>query len=289
MSSDNKKAQLPLYRVKLPYSSETLLCRKPAELELTPRNSVIVTTRYGKDMAEYLGPVGCPGEYSRRDLQEILREATEDDLKKREELQEKEDEAFGVCGKKIKEHGLEMKLVNTHFLLDEPKILFLFTAESRVDFRELVKDLVAVFRMRIELRQIGVRDESRVLGGLGVCGRTLCCHGITDNLSPVSIKMAKEQNLSLNSMKISGPCGRLLCCLAYEHGFYKDEKRQWPAAGSRIASEQGSHRVLEVNIMTRKLIISGEGGARTAVPFSSLHFDTENKKWSVNLADVIDV
>ena len=151
----------------------------------------------------------------------------------------REERAFALCREKIEARGLEMKLVSAHYLLDEQKILFFFTAENRVDFRELVKDLVSVFKMRIELRQIGVRDEARVVGGLGICGRALCCNAITDKLRPVSIKMAKEQNLTLNSMKISGPCGRLLCCLSYEFDVYREARQTLPVHGHARAVRGG--------------------------------------------------
>ena len=156
-----------------------------------------------------------------------------------------------------------MKLVSAHYLLEEPKVLFYFSAESRVDFRELVKDLVSVFKIRIELRQIGVRDEARVTGGCGVCGRVLCCHGVTDKLVPVSIKMAKDQNLSLNSMKISGPCGRLLCCLAYEYGFYRDARRELPGRGRALPVRR---RAVPSHRGERPLGLGEDGGRGRQAP-----------------------
>ncbi len=161
-------------------------------------------------------------------------------------------------------------------------MLFFFTADSRVDFRELVKDLVSVFKMRIELRQIGVRDESRVLGGLAVCGRDYCCHGITDKLNPVSIKMAKEQNLSLNSMKISGPCGRLLCCLSYEYDFYREEKRKMPSEGSRLKVRDEMVKISEVNILSKKIYLNSADGRLMVVPFEKVRCDEATKKWSID-------
>ncbi len=209
----------PLYKVKLVYSSETDVARIRKGIEVGDK--VVVNSRYGKDLAVVLGVVKNHHDVVEEDLIPIIRVCNERDLKRLKENQIKEDNAQGVCRDKIKSLKLDMKLTGVHYLLDEPKILFYFTADNRVDFRELVKSLVSIFKMRIELRQIGVRDESRLLGAMGVCGRVICCHGITDNLKPVSIKMAKEQNLSLNSMKISGPCGRLLCCLEYEYDFMK--------------------------------------------------------------------
>ena len=174
---------------------------------------------------------------------------------------------------------MDMKLVSVHYLLEDPKILFFFTAESRVDFRELVKDLVSVFKTRIELRQIGVRDESRVVGGLGVCGRAYCCHAVSDKLKPVSIKMAKDQNLSLNSLKISGPCGRLLCCLSYEHLFYGEQRRLIPPEGSRINWDGISWKVTEVNIVMGKIKLSTEEGRIAQLPVSA--FEKDDGRWLI--------
>jgi cell fate regulator YaaT (PSP1 superfamily) len=172
-----------------------------------------------------------------------------------------------------------MKLVTVHYLLEEAKILFFFTAESRVDFRELVKDLVAIFKTRIELRQIGVRDESRVVGGLGVCGRAYCCHAVSDKLRPVSIKMAKDQNLSLNSMKISGPCGRLLCCLSYEHCFYGEQRRLMPPEGCKIVHDGTQWKVMELNVVLGKVTLSAEDGRQLQIP--AAHFDKVDNRWRI--------
>ena len=208
--------------------------------------------------------------------------ATPDEIRRYSENKEEEKEAIKICREKIAKHNLDMKLVTAHFLLSEPKVLFFFTAEDRVDFRNLVKDLVSVFRMRIELRQIGVRDESRVLGGLAVCGRDFCCHCVSDKLKPVTIKMAKEQNLSLNSMKISGPCGRLLCCLSYEYDFYLEEKQAYPAEGSRIKLGQDLFKVTEINILSHKMTVSGSEGRQFTIPRSELYFNHEKGRWEVS-------
>jgi cell fate regulator YaaT (PSP1 superfamily) len=210
----------PIYRLRLFYSNETFLAVYKGDA-LNPLSMVLVPTRYGRDLAQVIGLVKekVP---AAAEIAWIERPADRNDLDKADYNRALEKEAFHICKEKISSRKLDMKLVLVHYLLDEPKILFFFTAEKRVDFRELVKDLVSVFKMRIELRQIGVRDEARVVGGLGVCGRAYCCHAVSDKLRPVSIKMAKDQNLSLNSMKISGPCGRLLCCLSYEHNFYNE-------------------------------------------------------------------
>lgn len=216
------------------------------------------------------------------DIYIIERVATDRDLERYEKNRKKELEAITVCKEKIRKHNLDMKLVSAHYLLGESKVLFFFTADTRVDFRELVKDLVSVFKMRIELRQIGVRDESRVLGGLAVCGRDYCCHSITDKLNPVSIKMAKEQNLSLNSMKISGPCGRLLCCLSYEYDFYRDEKKKMPKEGTRIKVQDDLVKITEVNILSKKIYLSSQDGRIMVVPFSKLSYNDAAKQWDLD-------
>ena len=195
-----------------------------------------------------------------------------------------EDEALILCREKIVAHKLDMKLVSAHYLFGEPKIIFFFTSANRVDFRELVRDLVSVFRIRIELRQIGVRDESRVLGGLAVCGRDYCCHCLADKMNPVSIKMAKEQNLSLNSTKISGPCGRLLCCLSYEYDFYVEEKKGLPAEGSKLRILHETMRISDVNILSRKITVTSIDGRSISIPFNKLTFDTQHHRWDVDRA-----
>lgn len=183
-------------------------------------------------------------------LKMIIREATEEDLKTVEENKKKEKEAFDICLKKIANHGLEMHLVDVEYTFDNSKILFYFTADGRVDFRELVKDLASVFRTRIELRQIGVRDESKMLGGLGMCGRPFCCGTFLGEFQPVSIKMAKEQGLSLNPVKISGTCGRLMCCLKYEQDAYEHLLKITPKQGATVETAEGRGTVVDVNLLT---------------------------------------
>ena len=180
-------------------------------------------------------------------LRPVVRAATKEDDQKHAENTKKEDEAFTVCVKKIADHKLEMKLVDVEYTFDCSKLLFYFTSDGRVDFRELVKDLASVFRTRIELRQIGIRDEAKTIGGLGVCGRPFCCHTFLSDFVQVSIKMAKEQNLSLNSTKISGTCGRLMCCLRYEHEAYQAEIKLMPAVDSTVKTEDGIGTVTEIN------------------------------------------
>jgi cell fate regulator YaaT (PSP1 superfamily) len=240
---------------------------------------VVAPTRYGRDICDLQGTVAAPGHVAFQDILAIDRVATAEDLAKVEANAEKEKKAFELCRQKIESRRLPMKLVTAHYLLEEQKILFFFSAESRVDFRELVKDLVTVFKMRIELRQIGVRDEARITGGSGVCGRVLCCHGVSDKLTPVSIKMAKDQNLSLNSMKISGPCGRLLCCLAYEYGFYRDARRELPGEGARFPFEGILFRVVEVNALAGKVKAAGEDGR--VLDFPASRFMHSEGRWKV--------
>ncbi|MDR2029836.1 MAG: hypothetical protein LBP93_09920 [Treponema sp.] len=266
----------PVYRLRLSYSHETFVAVYKGEV-LSPGTMVLVPTRYGRDLAQIIGPIQRRGSLS--EMSRIERPASTEDLEKAAHNRRQEKEAFGICKQKIDGHNLEMKLVSVHYLLEESKILFFFTAENRVDFRELVKDLVSIFKTRIELRQIGVRDESRVVGGLGVCGRGYCCHMVSDKLKPVSIKMAKDQNLSLNSMKISGPCGRLLCCLAYEHNFYSEQRRLIPPEGCKISYDGSIWKVTEVNVVTGLVRLSAEDGR--FIQLSSGQFEKADGRWHI--------
>ncbi|MDR0474790.1 MAG: hypothetical protein LBH43_14095 [Treponema sp.] len=279
---ENIHPDTPVYRLRLFYSNETFLAVKPGET-LNSGGMVLVPTRYGRDLAQVIGPV-CKHSYHTAEIAEIERIATSDDLGKFNANKIQEEEAFNICRKKINAHRLEMKLVSVHYLLEEPKILFFFTAESRVDFRELLKDLVGIFKSRIELRQIGVRDESRVVGGLGVCARGFCCHTISDKLKPVSIKMAKDQNLSLNSMKISGSCGRLLCCLAYEHHFYNEQRRIVPPENCKISWKGENWKITEVNIIQGRVRLSAEDGR--VILFPSSAFEKNDGRWGIKAGSV---
>lgn len=241
-------------------STEKEKSARPGEMYIPDKTLAVAPTKYGKDLVEVQGRIMDTSIVNPDDLVVIERPAGLDDIRKLRENLEKETYAYEQCRDRIWARNLPMKLVSAHYLLEEPKILFYFTAETRVDFRELVKDLVALFKIRIELRQIGVRDEARVCGGCGVCGRVLCCNGISDKLNPVSIKMAKDQNLSLNSLKISGPCGRLLCCLSYEYQFYKDARRELPQEGIKFIFEDTQFRVVEVNALTSTVRMAGEDG-----------------------------
>ena len=194
-----------------------------------------------------------------RPLKKLIRKASPEDLEKASKIAEKEREAFGVCEKKIAQHQLDMKLVDVEFTFDGSKVLFYFTADGRVDFRELVKDLASIFRTRIELRQIGVRDEAKMVGGLGMCGRPFCCSTFLGDFQPVSIKMAKEQGLSLNPVKISGACGRLMCCLKYEQDSYKHLQRITPKQGSIVETADGKGMVTDVSLLTGNLKVRLDG------------------------------
>ncbi len=271
----------PLYLTKLEYSSEGVYCTVPKNFpELNPGDKVIIPTRYGKDLALVMGKSTNPIALKPSDIVTIERQATKADLDKFLDLSNKEENAFKIFKEKVELHKLDMKLVAVHFLLEEPKALFFFSSENRVDFRELVKDLVSVFKMRIELRQIGVRDESRIIGGLGVCGRPYCCHSVCDKLPPVSIRMAKDQNLSLNSMKISGQCGRLLCCLSYEFNWYTEARKSLPNEGIHIFYDGTNFRITDINPLTRMIKMSGDDGRILEIPSS--RFFKDGNKWKIN-------
>lgn len=220
----------------------------PGEFKLRVGDSAVVETARGLEF----GDIACGNRMVRekdiiQPLRPVVRIATAEDVAHNEENKKKESEAFAIGLKKIEEHKLDMKLVDVEYTFDNSKLLFYFTSAGRVDFRELVKDLASVFRTRIELRQIGIRDEAKLMGGLGVCGRPLCCASFLSDFVQVSIKMAKEQNLSLNSTKISGTCGRLMCCLRYEHESYEAELRSMPQVDSTVKTEDGVGVVTEIN------------------------------------------
>ncbi|MBR6153994.1 MAG: hypothetical protein IKQ43_06125 [Treponema sp.] len=281
-SSYSKNYVFPdnLYKLKLVYSSEGIYATMPEGITPADGQKVIVPTRYGDDLAINLGRSKKPVGIKPNDVVQVTRMADKKDLDHAEELVEKEKQAFTVFREKVAYHNLDMKLITVHFLVGEPKALFFFSSDNRVDFRELVKDLVAVFKMRIELRQIGVRDESRITGGLGVCGRPYCCHQVNDKLRPVSIRMAKEQNLSLNSMKISGQCGRLLCCLSYEYDWYAEAKRTLPNEGTRVQYDGTMFRINEVNPITSMVKMSGDDGRLLEVNAS--RFTRKGNRWEIN-------
>lgn len=225
----------------------------PGELEIKEGDGVIVETARGVEFADVVSPIQEIDE-SRvvAPLKGVVRIATDYDRELRDTNRAKEKDAFETCEKKIAEHGLEMKLVDVEYSYNGSKVMFYFTADGRVDFRELVKDLAGVFRTRIELRQIGVRDEAKMLGGLGSCGRPVCCKAFLSDFAPVSIKMAKEQGLSLSPTKISGICGRLMCCLKYEQDGYEYMRKLMPRPGRDVSTPDGDGTVIENNPITEK-------------------------------------
>ena len=228
----------------------------PNNIEARPGVKVIVETARGPECGEVAtGNREVPDEQIVKPLKKVLRIATEEDLKRVEENAKKAKHALSVCEKKIASHKLDMKLVDVEYAFDGSKILFYFISEGRVDFRELVKDLASTFHTRIELRQIGVRDEAKILGGLGICGQPFCCARFLDDFQPVSIKMAKEQGLSLNPVKISGTCGRLMCCLKYEQDAYEYLASLTPEVGAVVKTADGTGTVTEVNLVTGVLYV----------------------------------
>lgn len=226
----------------------------PDNFELKIGDNVIVETTRGMEFGTVTMETS---EVSEKEivspLKKIVRIANDDDYKRHLENDKKKEKALKLCQEKVDKHGLVMKLIDVEYTFDNSKIIFYFTADGRVDFRELVKDLAAVFKMRIELRQIGVRDEAKMMGGIGSCGRALCCHSWLSDFEPVSIKMAKVQNLSLNPAKISGICGRLMCCLKYENDIYMELRRGMPDTGEKIKTPDGMARVVDTNILENKV------------------------------------
>ena len=228
----------------------------PAGIKAEQGEYVIVETQNGTE----IGTVSAANHEVAKDaivkpLKKVIRKATEKDMARREENKKKEKEAFGICEELILAHKLDMKLVEVEYSFDANKIVFFFTSDGRVDFRELVKDLASRFHTRIELRQIGVRDEAKMLGGLGICGRPYCCKQFLNDFQPVSIKMAKEQGLSLNPTKISGSCGRLMCCLKYEQDAYEYLNSLTPSVGSTVKTPEGNAVVTDVNLITGYLTV----------------------------------
>ena len=226
----------------------------PCEVWPRPGDSVVVETARGVEFGEVVtGAREVADEQIVAPLKKVVRIATEEDIRRAEHNEQREAEAFRICQEKVAKHKLEMKLVSVEYTFDNSKIIFYFTANGRVDFRELVKDLASVFKMRIELRQIGVRDEAKMLGGLGSCGRPICCGTFLGDFQPVSIKMAKEQNLSLNPTKISGLCGRLMCCLKYEQDYYSQTLKKLPKVGKDIVTPDGVGVLAEINAIRERV------------------------------------
>lgn len=243
----------------------------PGELELQQGDHVIVETARGTECGEVAkGPHDVPDSSIVKPLKTVTRMADAVDVRRMQQNRADEKRAFSVCEERIAKHKLDMKLVDVEYTLDRNKILFYFTADGRIDFRDLVKDLAGVFRTRIELRQIGVRDESKMLGGLGICGQLFCCSRFLRDFQPVSIKMAKEQGLSLNPAKISGSCGRLMCCLAYEQPAYEYLNRITPGVGSIVKTPEGVGAVVETNVISGTLRVRMDP---PATGFKTFHKD----------------
>lgn len=237
----------------------------PGSLWPAAGDAVIVETARGIEYAEVvLGVCEVPDNQIASPLKNVIRIATSEDAHQHDINREREKRAFGICQQKITDHQLEMKLVDVEYTFDNTKLIAYFTANGRVDFRTLVKDLASVFKVRIELKQIGVRDEAKMLGGLGPCGRPLCCAQFLGDFQPVSIKMAKEQNLSLNPTKISGICGRLMCCLKYEEDFYEQTRKKMPRIGRDVMTPNGIGAVQDINILKEtvkvRIVTNGDNG-----------------------------
>ncbi|MDR3242983.1 MAG: stage 0 sporulation family protein [Clostridiales Family XIII bacterium] len=245
----------------------------PGDIEVACGDNVIAETARGLEF----GTVRCgvrdiPESDITLPLKKIVRIANDEDLKQHEENLKKKEKALELCREKIVGHKLEMKFIDVEYIFDNSKVIFYFTADGRVDFRELVKDLAGVFKARIELRQVGVRDEAKMLGGMGICGRSLCCHSWMPEFEPVSIKMAKVQNLSLNPIKISGTCGRLMCCLKYENETYHELKKGMPNVGERVETPDGTAVVTDTNVLMGQVkarLILEEKTGETSEKFSA--------------------
>ena len=262
----------------------------PKNYKMKIGDHVIVETARGVEFGRVvLGPKEVGEDEVVHPLKEVLRVATQADEDREKQNRLKEKNAFKICQKKIREHGLEMKLIDAEYTFDNNKVLFYFTADGRIDFRQLVKDLAAIFKTRIELRQIGVRDETKILGGIGICGRQLCCHTYLSEFAPVSIKMAKEQNLSLNQTKISGVCGRLMCCLKNEEETYEELNRKLPGIGDRVTTADGLRGEVHSVSVLRQLVkvvvdVDGEKEIRE-YPVEDLKFRPRQKKEKFRLSD----
>lgn len=262
----------------------------PGKLEIEKGEQVIVETARGVEFGDVvMGPKEVEDEEIMQPLKAVIRIATDEDRRTEEKNRKKEKEAFEICLEKIKKHELEMKLIDAEYTFDNNKVLFYFTADGRIDFRELVKDLAAVFRTRIELRQIGVRDETKIRGGIGICGRELCCHTYLSEFAPVSIKMAKEQNLSLNPTKISGVCGRLMCCLTNEEETYEELNSRLPSVGDNVTTPEGlKGEVQSLSVLRQlvKVIVTLENDEKEIREYRSdeLRFKPRRRKNEVKLS-----
>lgn len=262
----------------------------PGKFHIKKGQQVIVETARGIEFGNVvIGPKEVEDDQITQPLKSVIRLATNEDRRIEERNREKEKEAFQICLEKIRKHKLEMKLIDAEYTFDNNKVLFYFTADGRIDFRELVKDLAAVFRTRIELRQIGVRDETKIRGGIGICGRELCCHTYLSEFAPVSIKMAKEQNLSLNPTKISGVCGRLMCCLTNEQETYEKLNSRLPSTGDTVTTLEGlKGEVQSLSVLRQlvKVIVTLENDEKEIREYkaSDLRFRPRRKKSDMKLS-----
>lgn len=263
----------------------------PAGLTIEPGTNVIVETARGVEYGNVvIGPRDVEESKIIQPLKAVIRIATAEDDAIEQKNRQKEKDAFGICLEKIKKHGLEMKLIDSEYTFDNNKVLFYFTADGRIDFRELVKDLASVFKTRIELRQIGVRDETKIVGGIGICGRALCCHTYLSEFAPVSIKMAKEQNLSLNPTKISGVCGRLMCCLKNEEEAYEEANGKLPNIGDSVTTNDGLRgEVQSVSVLKQivRVIVTLDNDEKEARDYKvdDLKFKPRRKKEKIAIDD----
>ena len=263
----------------------------PGKLDIQQGDHVIVETARGVEYGYVvLGAKEVEDDKIIQPLKSVMRVATPEDDEKAEKNREKEKEAYRVCLEKIRKHELEMKLIDAEYTFDNNKVLFYFTADGRIDFRELVKDLASVFKTRIELRQIGVRDETKILGGIGICGRPLCCHSYLADFAPVSIKMAKEQNLSLNPTKISGVCGRLMCCLKNEQETYEELNSRLPNVGDYVTTADGlKGEVSSLSVLRQlvKVVVNLDNDEKEIREYkvSDLRFKPRRKKEKNTVAD----
>lgn len=262
----------------------------PGKFHIKKGQHVIVETARGIEFGHVvMGPKEVEEDQITQPLKSVIRLANNEDRKIEERNREKEKEAFQICLEKIRKHKLEMKLIDAEYTFDNNKVLFYFTADGRIDFRELVKDLAAVFRTRIELRQIGVRDETKLRGGIGICGRELCCHTYLSEFAPVSIKMAKEQNLSLNPTKISGVCGRLMCCLTNEQETYEKLNSRLPSTGDTVTTPEGLRgEVQSLSVLRQlvKVVVTLENDEKEIREYkaSELKFKSRRKKNDMRLS-----
>lgn len=259
----------------------------PGQFAVKQGDYVIVETARGVEYGRVVsGPKEVSDDSVVQPLKSVIRIATDEDKRTVEENHQKEKEAFKICQEKIRKHDLDMKLIDAEYTFDNNKVLFYFTADGRIDFRQLVKDLAAIFKTRIELRQIGVRDETKILGGIGICGRCLCCHTYLSEFAPVSIKMAKEQNLSLNQTKISGVCGRLMCCLKNEQETYEELNKKLPGLGDTVTTPDGlTGTVHSVNVLRQRVKVIVEINDEKEIqefPVDDLKFRPRKKKVKVS-------